>query len=611
MFNNKAEAKEAYKKFVRSNRRFLFLTDKKEYLKNFEDIQKEDKAYNSMYLGVREVPIDRIVGSVQKYTDFDKNFVPINKIVEARWCNIYLAYMTDQSLPLVQLYKVKDDYYVYDGNHRISVANYLRFATIEAEVTEFLPSKDKKEEALYRERFLFEKEYGISNLQFTEIYFFGRIKKEIKEFGNYLYKVEGKKDINRMEKARLWNNLLYKNAYKILEINKMDEYFNERSLSDIYIYYLDHKYYESEKRGYNLGYYEGIISFVNTIKSHANKELSDYIALDRESRNLLKKIDNLDFRYKTKDIHKHDLLRKNFGEKNYRNIRLLEEIDNYRVANGIGIFGEALKAWKSEVYFATIDLLKKRASVLNEEINEFLEELVSENMKLYFSIIDYERIYKMKYKETNYGGVVNYILDILIPIITHLKESKIKCTLEAYFNIFEKYHYLIEYNPNVGIKKAVELYYEEQIKKTNMFYNRITNKNKIDILLESMPNNMAAQSTPSYIFLNELMEEYGMVGDYSTLIKIYEYIQLHLERGYELEECEAKVVKELEALKDSDEISSFYKTEYVLDLLKNKKSMSFLDFYQNIINIGNGLGDILVEVDILDLALEYMNTKYA
>ena len=40
-------------------------------------------------------------------------------------------------LPAVRLYKIKDSYFVLDGNHRVSVARYQGVETIEADVTEF------------------------------------------------------------------------------------------------------------------------------------------------------------------------------------------------------------------------------------------------------------------------------------------------------------------------------------------------------------------------------------------------------------------------------------------------------------------------------------------
>ncbi len=604
-YHSKYEAKEAYKKFCRSNRRFLFLTDKSEVLKNFEDIQKENKAYTSVSLGLKEVPIGKIVGSVQKYMDFDKNFVPLNKIIEQRWCNIYLAFLNDKPLPIVQLYKIKEDYFVYDGNHRISVANYLRFSTIEAEVTEFMPSSNEKDEALYREKFVFEKEYNLDNFDFTEVYFFSRIKKELNDYGTYLEKVEKVEDLTKDKKTKLWLNRLYKNAYNILSINNMTEYFRDRTLSDIYIYYLDHKYYESEKRGYNLGYFESIISFVNTIKTHENKSLENTIVLDEESIQLLRKLDQLDFRQNNKDIMKYDILLDHFGSKYYRNTNLLFLIKKYGETNEIESFEKASKRWAEEELNSTIETFFKRASVLDEKYKNLLEVLLEDKIKLYFSIEAYEHIYKIKYKEENYGGIVNYILDIFIPIGSKLDDKILVNNIDEYFDVFEKYNYLIEYNPNIPMEKAIEAVKEE---KKKSFYNYYKYSNFIsdDSLLESLGNNQLIKDNDGFKLLKKIILNFGYMDDYSKIIKLYEYINYHFEKGYDLINGEKKIINEIEELIAYDEINIYYKNKSSLEFIKKKKQISFLDIYMDILDRINHLGSRMVEVNKMDITKEFL-----
>ena len=177
------EAEEAYKKFLKSARGiFGFSFKKKENLKSFSEIQKEENAYNSVNLGIKEVSLDKIVGSVEKYADFDKNFVPKNNVIKQRWINIYIGYTSDSMLPMVILYKIKDNYYVYDGNHRVSVAKFLNFATIEAQVEEFLPTKDTKDKVIYRERMIFEKETGLSDILLSEPIKYKYLQEEIESY---------------------------------------------------------------------------------------------------------------------------------------------------------------------------------------------------------------------------------------------------------------------------------------------------------------------------------------------------------------------------------------------------------------------------------------------
>jgi hypothetical protein len=82
------------------------------------------------------VPVDQIVGSVDRFRDFDRRFLPKRKNTANRWKSIDRAYHQDVVLPPIQLYKVGDIYFVKDGNHRVSVAREHGVAFIDAEVIE-------------------------------------------------------------------------------------------------------------------------------------------------------------------------------------------------------------------------------------------------------------------------------------------------------------------------------------------------------------------------------------------------------------------------------------------------------------------------------------------
>src|SRR5690349_13321561 len=86
--------------------------------------------------GIQTVPIEKIVGSVGRYRDFDNVFLPTRNTLSSRWRKINRAFYDDVSLPPVKLYKVGDVYFVLDGNHRVSVARGHGAVYIDAEVSE-------------------------------------------------------------------------------------------------------------------------------------------------------------------------------------------------------------------------------------------------------------------------------------------------------------------------------------------------------------------------------------------------------------------------------------------------------------------------------------------
>jgi hypothetical protein len=106
----------------------------------FDEARWESGAENRRYVGVRTVEVSRIVGSVGRWREFDSGFMP-TRANEQRWKRVDLAFRKGLDLPPVVLYKIGDDYYVHDGNHRVSVARFEGVEMIDAEVTEFFPAR--------------------------------------------------------------------------------------------------------------------------------------------------------------------------------------------------------------------------------------------------------------------------------------------------------------------------------------------------------------------------------------------------------------------------------------------------------------------------------------
>ena len=101
-----------------------------------------EKSPNRRFLGVQEIAIQGIIGTVGRQNDFDRQFRPLNKYLRERWINAYLALERDGWSPIL-VHKVGDFYYVEDGHHRISVAQALGIAFIQAKVWEY-PSYSKQ-----------------------------------------------------------------------------------------------------------------------------------------------------------------------------------------------------------------------------------------------------------------------------------------------------------------------------------------------------------------------------------------------------------------------------------------------------------------------------------
>lgn len=116
------------------------------------------------YRGLREVPLDAIVGSTDRTRGFDRFFRPTSALGRQRFERIAAAVRRGEDLPPIDVYQVGEAYFVRDGHHRVAVYRALGRASIWATVTEVLTvlgaTRDlrleelprKTHERLFRER---------------------------------------------------------------------------------------------------------------------------------------------------------------------------------------------------------------------------------------------------------------------------------------------------------------------------------------------------------------------------------------------------------------------------------------------------------------------------
>ena len=105
-------------------------------LLSFDSVQAALQAWQQVEKREPEsISLDKIVGSVGRYRDFTREFLPKESISEARWRGVDAAMHSQVGLPPIEVYQVGDAYFVRDGNHRVSVARANGLQDIEAYVT--------------------------------------------------------------------------------------------------------------------------------------------------------------------------------------------------------------------------------------------------------------------------------------------------------------------------------------------------------------------------------------------------------------------------------------------------------------------------------------------
>ena len=549
-----SEAQSAYKKFLKSSRGILGLNFKKqENLKSFAEVQKEENAYNSVNLGIKEIPLGKIVGSVEKYSYFDKNFVPKNNIVKQRWISIYTAYMAETMLPPVILYKIKDDYYVYDGNHRVSVAKFLNFASIEAEVEEFLPTKDTKDKVIYREHMFFEKETGIEEIILSEPIKYKYLREEIESYTNLLSKRRNK-EFTLKEGAAKWYKEIFLPIKVLLEENNTAE-SQKNNINDVFMFLLDHKYYLSKNEGKNKGYLYSTIDFINLVKTNGNRNLHDICKIETQEA-----ID----KYIKLAVLDEELIDPEFQQKKEKKELLKKEISEY-ISEAL----EKLPVRYSE-YLSGTD---NQEDIFTEYILEYMK-ILNKGKKLgILNTGSGQQEQEDKTESADFHAekkisVLNYILEIFLPIteiLMWINEENVFSPRE-YGNLQNEFFHLLRLKKillSEGKSAKYENIMAENIKiavdtkNMDMLYGvkKLLVKEKEKEFLKNL------EDTEKF---KKLLEKYGEIKRYETYTDFFIMLDNYGESKF-LNSLE----KDLEEFYSFDEIINEYKTQEVMHMERN------------------------------------------
>lgn len=115
-------------------------------LRSFDEAVVKLQPRQARNLGLQDISLQNVVGSVGRERDFTDCFLPRTGSVvgKERWRRIYTLAVTGEGFPPVEVYKIGSDYFVKDGHHRVSVARHLAWDTIQANVIELsAPTTDR------------------------------------------------------------------------------------------------------------------------------------------------------------------------------------------------------------------------------------------------------------------------------------------------------------------------------------------------------------------------------------------------------------------------------------------------------------------------------------
>jgi hypothetical protein len=230
---------------------FSIFTGKETDLLSFEEVKQNLRLQDLAYLGLREIEVDKIVGSVGRYRDFTRTFLPKYDNMEDRWRRVD-AVTHDQGFPPIDVYKVGDVYFVRDGNHRVSIARMHKSETIEAYVTEYRTQVDitkddnlddillKSERIHFLEGTHLDEIRPNHNIVLTAPGRYRQVREHI-AFHKYLKEIETGSEISYETAVASWFDNVYSPVVDLIREQDILKDFPDRTEADLYAWLIKHR----------------------------------------------------------------------------------------------------------------------------------------------------------------------------------------------------------------------------------------------------------------------------------------------------------------------------------------------------------------------------------
>jgi hypothetical protein len=227
------------------------LTGENNELLPFDEVREKLTFRGQHYIGLKQVPINQIVGSMGRFNDFDREFLPTQTRTKGRWISIDKAHYEDINLPPVDLYKIGEIYFVKDGNHRVSVARDRGQEYMDAYVTEIdipvmltpgttLDELDLKQE---QSEFILETELGRfrpdANVEASVLGVYPKLLEHIRTHRYYLGIQKGT-EVSFEESVTSWYDNVYLPLVEIIRENGLEKSFPGTTEAELYLWIMEY-----------------------------------------------------------------------------------------------------------------------------------------------------------------------------------------------------------------------------------------------------------------------------------------------------------------------------------------------------------------------------------
>lgn len=260
---------EALQHFRRARRRasvqqvLARLSGNERPLLSYDEVRRKLRAVESPVARLEEIPLDAIVGSVGRYNDFTREFLPRQDSDAARWVGVRVAMTGMTGVPPIEVYRIGDAYFVRDGNHRVSVARELGSPSIQAYVTPvhsrvpFTPDTDPSELIIAAEFADFLERTGLdqvrpgADLRVTAPGRYEQLLEHI-EVHRYYMGLDEDREIDYQEAVVHWYDQVFLPVVETIRATGLLHGFEGRTETDLYLWLSEHRARLERETGWQL-----------------------------------------------------------------------------------------------------------------------------------------------------------------------------------------------------------------------------------------------------------------------------------------------------------------------------------------------------------------------
>jgi nucleotide-binding universal stress UspA family protein len=239
------------------------LTGRSTSLLSYDEVRSKLSAVEGSTQRLQDVPLDAIVGSVDRYSDFTRTFLPRVDRDSERWARVKRAVTSMAGLPPIELYQLGEAYFVRDGHHRVSVARDLGATHIQAYVTPvhsrvaLTADADVEQIVLKAEYAAFLEQTSLDRLRpgsDVSLSVPGKytILKEHIAVHRYFMGLEQQREIPYEEAVAHWHNTVYLPVVEVIRDRGVLREFPGRTEADLYLWLSEHRSELEEHLGWRV-----------------------------------------------------------------------------------------------------------------------------------------------------------------------------------------------------------------------------------------------------------------------------------------------------------------------------------------------------------------------